>query len=209
MDADLPSAWNALSALAEKRGDHALAYQRARKAYDTDRSMVASVDILTRLFTNALEVGDGENAARWCQEIRDQQPTNWLGPYCDLSRLAWLGPWTAESGEALVREGIERVPDFAGGEVLKARFRLLDAVVLARAGETGKAREILGSLDTADQSLEVLDLMAWARVALGESGRARQLLLSAAEMNPSGARRFLTSRRYADLAPYAVVRADQ
>ncbi len=211
LDADVPGAWDVLSVLAEQRGEHALAYQRARKAYATDHALTVSMDILVRLFTNALELGDDESAARWCQEARDQNPDHWIGPYCDLSRLAWMGPWAGEAGEALVQEGIAKAPDGAQGRVLAARFRLLQAVVLARSGEGDRARSILGSANVAEagQSLEVLDLMAWTRVALGETGRARQLLLAAAEINASAARRFLNSRRYTDLAPYAVVRADE
>jgi DNA-binding SARP family transcriptional activator len=208
LDEDLPGAWNVLSVLAEQRGDHALAYQRARKAYATDHARRVGNDVLVRLFTGALEVGDDENAARWCREARHQYPDHWLGPYCDLSRLAWSGPWSTEASAALLREGMAKAPD-QGGRELETRLQLLHGVVLARGGRMSEARQILAGVDSADRSLEVLDLMAWVRMALGEPGHARQLLVAAADIDPRATRRLMSSRRYADLAPYAVVRADQ
>lgn len=209
-DPALPRAWSILSAMAESRGEFASAYHRARRAYVTDHDLRTPSDILVRLFTNALEVGDAEGAAEWCTEIHRQQPQHWLGPYCDLTRLAWVGPWTVAASDSIRRAGLQEVPEGPAGAPLRARFDLLYAVVLAHRGDGEGAREILASVAGGQpMTLDILDLRAWVRTTLGEPGRAKRLLAIAADQNPQDAARLLKSRRYSGLSSYAVVRSDE
>lgn len=209
-DPGLPRAWSILSALSEKRGDFAAAYHRARRAYITDYDLRAPSDILARLYTNALEAGDVVGAAEWCGEIRRQEPDDWLGPYCDLTHRAWVGPWVVAESDSLLEEGLRLLSGRGAGGELARRFELVHAVVLARAGEAEAARAVLASAGAdAPETLDVLDLQAWVRTALGEPGRARDLLAAAAALNPEAAPRVLRSRRYSDLTAYAVVRNDE
>lgn len=208
-DAGLSRAWTILSALAEKRGDFAPAYHRARRAYVSDYDLRVPTDILARLFTNALEVGDATGAAEWCAEIRRRESDHWLGPYCDLTHLAWVGPWTVAASDSLVEEGIRLVPSNGGEAHIQARFKLLHGVVLAKAGDAAAARRVLATTEPmGPMSLDLLDLQAWIRTALGDNGQARELLATAADLDPDVAPRVLRSRRYADLSTYTLARSD-
>ncbi|MEJ2503764.1 MAG: BTAD domain-containing putative transcriptional regulator, partial [Gemmatimonadota bacterium] len=116
-------AWSMLSDLAERRGDFAEAYNTARRAYAVDRDLGANANILARLFNSALEIGDLDGAARWCAEAHARMPDHWLGTYCDLSRLAWAGPWSASRADSILDAARSTVPDGAMGEHVLLRMK--------------------------------------------------------------------------------------
>jgi DNA-binding SARP family transcriptional activator len=210
LDPNLPRAWNTLSVLSEGRGDFAVAYHRALRAYATDRDVAIPLDVMVRLFTNALEVGDEAAAATWCQEANERRPSHWLGPYCDLVRRAWVGPWTAAAADSLLEAVEARTPDGPMREPLQTRFRLLKGVILARGGDVSGAREILASLDPRQPpDVEVVTLRAWIRTALGDTHEASTLLARGTSGRDPLPPRILRSRRFSDLSSYAVVRSDQ
>lgn len=210
LDPDLPRAWSILSVLSEQRGEFADAYHRARRAYATDHELKVSSDVLVRLFTNALEVGDHEGAAEYCGDIRRQDPDDWLGGYCELMHMAWVGPWDVRRSDSLVEEGLETLAKGGGVPEMESRFRLLRGVIMARAGDRAGARDVLRSVDTASSpSPDVLGLRAWVHTALQERTAAQRLLATAAQMDPDQAQQLLRSRRYSNLASYAVVRRDE
>ena len=209
-DPGLPRAWSILSAMSEQRGDFAEAYHRARQAYATDYALTASLEILVRLFTNALEVGDEEGAVEWCAEIERQQPDDWLGAYCSLTRLAWVGPWTVEEADRLLQEGLGKLGVYGAPTDVESRLRLLHAVVLARAGATGAARQVLRATSVkGTQSVDLLTLRAWVHTALGERSTASALLATAAEIAPQSAQLMMRSRRYGGTTFYAATRRDE
>ncbi len=210
LDPGLPRAWSILSALSGQRGDFAAAYHQARQEYATDHALTASSDILARLFTNALEVGDKEGAAEWCAEIERQQPEYWLGPYCTLTHLAWVGPWDVAKSERLVQDGLEKLGEHGGSSDVETRLRLLQAVVLARAGAGDAARQVLRATSTTGtQNVDVLGLRAWVHSALGERAISSTLLATAAELAPRASPQLLRSRRFGGSTAYAVVRRDE
>jgi DNA-binding SARP family transcriptional activator len=210
LDPNLPRAWNTLSVLSENRGDFAVAYHRALRAYATDRDVAIPLDVMVRLFTNALEVGDDAAAATWCREANERRPSHWLGPYCDLVRRAWVGPWTAMAADSLLEAVEARTPDGPMREPLLTRFRLLKGVILARGGDVSGAREILASLDPRQPpDIEVVTLRAWIRTSLGDTHEARTLLARGSSGHDPAPPRVLQSRRFSDLSSYAVVRSDQ
>jgi tetratricopeptide (TPR) repeat protein len=210
LDPGLPRAWSILSAISEQRGDFAEAYHQARQAYVSDYALTAPAEILVRLFTNALEVGDEEGAAEWCLEIERQHPDEWLGPYCSLTRLAWVGPWNAAEGERLLEEGLGKLGAHGGNMDVDTRLRLLHAVVLARGGASDAAREVLRATSAQGTgSADVLALRAWVHSALGDRSASGALLSAAAELAPGSAPLLLRSRRYSGATSYAVTRQDE
>jgi tetratricopeptide (TPR) repeat protein len=210
LDPELPRAWSVLSAISEQRGDFAEAYHQARQAYTHDYALTVSADVLVRLFTNALEVGDEEGAAEWCVEIERQDPEDWLASYCSLTHLAWVGPWDVAEGERLVQEGLARLGPLGGNADVETRLRLLQGVVLARAGAEDAARQVLRETRTRSmENVDLLGLRAWVHSALGESAVSSSLLAAAAEIAPRSAPQLLRSRRYGGTTSYAVTRQDE
>ena len=150
IDAGLPKAWNVLSALAEERKDYPLAYRRARRAYAADRYLQVPYDILARLFTNAIRVGDAEGTEQWCGEIMERAPHHWMGTYCELSHLAAFGSASIEVRDSLRQRGIEQAQTReTPSKNVEARFNLLHAIGLARSGDIQKARYFLAQAETA------------------------------------------------------------
>jgi tetratricopeptide (TPR) repeat protein len=209
-DPGLDRAWSTLSSLAERRADYAAAYHRARRAYLADYSLRAPVEIMARLFTNALEVGDVEGAARWCEETHRRRPGHWAGYYCDLRQMAWTGAADVARSDSLLREALERVGPAEVAANVGLRLQLVHAVVLARAGEAGEARAILASAEaSAPMTPDLLDLQAWVRLTLGDRVGAQRLLAHASDLNPVAARPLVRSHRYASLASYTVAQREE
>jgi tetratricopeptide (TPR) repeat protein len=199
LDAGRGRAWSTLSALWESRGDFAAANLAARRAYHADVYRIDVQDILVRLFTTSLEVGDTGYATRWCGEIGRMQAGPWLHDYCRLELMAWEGlprGLNADSVQALVREATNG----PGGAAIRGRFEMLAAVVLARAGQREAA---LAALDRARSGSrgdpELGKLEAWAHLLLGDEDRAVELLAEAVAATPPDARGILASRRFASL----------
>lgn len=205
LDPGLARAWSTLSVLAERRADYAVAYQRARRAYAADYNLRMPVEIVVRLFTNALEVGDVEGAAAWCEEAHRRAPDRWTGYYCDLRQRAWVGPWDVARSDALLKEGLARLAPQEEAANVGLSLELVHAVVLAKAGESEAARSILRAAETGNaNSPELLDLQAWVRLSLGDRSGAQQLLARALEINPAAARSLIRSRRYVDLPAHVI-----
>ncbi len=209
-DPGLARAWSTLSVLAEQRADYGAAYHRARRAYIADYSLRVPVDIMVRLFTNALEVGDVEGAARWCQETHRRRPAHWAGYYCDLRQLAWTGPFDVARSDSLLREGLERIGPAESAANVGLRLELVHAVVLAKAGDEDGARALLRSAEGITPTTpDLLDLEAWVRLTLGDRVGALRLLSRASELHPAAARSLVRSHRYTDLGSYMLAQKDE
>jgi DNA-binding SARP family transcriptional activator len=165
-------AWVTLSAMAERRGDFTDAYLSSRRAFAADRDLEHSTEILVRLFSSALEIGDTEGAAGWCAEAHRRLPDYWLGTYCDLSRLAWAGPWSGATADSMLAAVESKLPPGPQGDDVRGRMQLLRAVVLARSGDRVGAEAVLAREDAPQwPSPEMLALEAWTLATLGRCAR--------------------------------------
>ena len=191
-------AWSFLSTIHERRGEFAAANLAARRAYAADAFLENASDILLRLFTTSLEIGDEAAADRWCEEINRRMGGSWVGAYCDLERLAW-GLTEVPAPERL-RERIDEATASAAGRHVRPRLEMLAAIALARAGREVEAREwIDAATRTANGDPHLLQVEARARLALGDHSAARALAQRAITANPRTGATIKQSRQFAAL----------
>ncbi len=204
LNAGLARSWSMLSAIREARGEFAAANLAAGRAYREDAFLENASEILVRLFTTSLEVGDAAAASRWCDEIGQRMTGSWLHGYCALESLAWQDDPGVEVDS--VRSIVDRATSTGGAASMRPRLELLGAVVLAKLGARSEAvraiqdaKQALGN-DPDAPDTDALKIEAWARLALGEEDVALSLLRRVGEANPDGARAASASRRFAAIA---------
>ena len=193
-------AWSVLSGALEMQGDFAAANFAARRAYRADAYLENVGDILARMFSTSLEIGDEAAAERWCDEVVARLGNSWLGGYCRLEQLAWQ----AQSGDDVadrIEDVMESVaPDNPVSVYAEPRLRLLAAAAHAKVGSVEEAEaEIARTGGAGGTAPDLLELEAWARLLLGQEDRAAALLARAIEVNPKGARALMLSRRFDEL----------
>ncbi len=199
LDPGRPFAWAVLSSILEARADFAGANMAALRAYDADPYLAAGNDILVRLFTTAVELGDAAAADRWCQEIQQRMGGAWLSAYCQLEQMAWtgLGGVTPDSALHVVDRATRGDPAAA---VVRPRLQLLAAVAMARSKFDQDARRTVAAADPdAAGDPETQQLEAWAWLVLGEKQRALDLLAQVARANVHAREALLRSRRFDSL----------
>jgi DNA-binding SARP family transcriptional activator/tetratricopeptide (TPR) repeat protein len=199
LDGTRGRAWSMLSGLHQSQGNFAAAHFAARRAHRADPYLENAVETITRLFTTSLEIGDQAAARRWCEELGSRNPNSWLPHYCMLEQMAWYGPAENVTTDS-IRQLIDSAAEAPGGGHGLAGFEMLGAVILARMESPNALEAIDGARQLArpgDAHLLVLE--AWARLAIGDSPRAAELLRQAADMDPRTARPLLASRRFESL----------
>ena len=198
LDAGRARAWSFLSVIRNRRGDFAGAHLAARRAYAADAFLQSTPDILVRLFSTSLEIGDEAAAERWCEEISRRLSGSWLPAYCHLQRLAWGAGSEATPKElqALIDEATTDGP----GRQVRRQLEMTAAVALANAGLETEARQWMERASRAGNTeTNLLELEAWARLALGERAAARELLRQAVASAPHRQPAILESRRFVTL----------
>lgn len=186
-DPSRASAWITLSELLRYRGLQAEAAYAAEQALAKDAFMEDADRIFERLYRIRLQLGQLDEATRWCAEGLRRFPNNWRLVECHLTILSYLPPSAAapDSSRRLLRE-LERLDpaarSTAARRTYQQSYRLLrHAIVLARAGQPDSARAILASARHAAGSDSLLHLSldydeASLRLALGEREAARALI---------------------------------
>lgn len=210
LDPSRGRAWAVLSALHEARGDFAAANLAARRAHRADPYLRNSQEILVRLFTTSLEIGDTASARTWCGELGRRLKGSWLPGYCQLEQLAWRGLEAGVGPDSVWRIVASTTPDGPAGAHIRPRLEMLAAVAFARSGLRTEAERVIQSavLGVRDDP-QAMKLEAWAWCLLGDHDVAVDLLLRAAAANPRGGGGLLVSRRFAVLRHHPAFPATQ
>jgi DNA-binding SARP family transcriptional activator/tetratricopeptide (TPR) repeat protein len=203
LDPGSADSWAVLSAIHEARGDFDAANLAARRAYRADAYVSNANDILARLFRSSLEVGDTASARKWCDELRREIPGSWLTGYCELQLLA------SEAHPGVDADSVRAIIDSAtggpGGSLARPTLEMVGAVVLARAGDRASAKRFIERARQSEgNDPNLLELEAWAHLALGDHARASALLDQLWETDPFAMDAILGSRRFAGLDPIKI-----
>ena len=199
LDPTRPRAWTMLGALLQSRGAFAEARSAAERARRADSFLQYDTDNLARLFDTSLETGDLLAARHWCHELARTFKGTGVQGYCELMLLAYSkpDPRNAELARATLRE---LAGDTAISPPWGPRLHALVAVVLARAGEIGSAREVLARAERQiAHDPELMPLVAWALLHSGDSENAAVLLRQYVAARPFARRGILASERFRDL----------
>ncbi len=203
LDADPHRARSAalLSQILYQRGEFRQAYQAASRAYRADTYAERVEDVVVRLFETSFELGNDDEAAKWCDELRRRAPEHWLQYQCELTLLAF-----ATSGEPDVRKALRafdaarRLPTVAESVSLQAHFTALVGASYARDEQPDSARAVLErALAAAPEDQSTRAVAAATYLRLGDTARGSALIRSYLERAPAYTRRVLSSRLFAPL----------
>jgi serine/threonine-protein kinase len=185
VDADptLASAYSTLSHLYYQPGvaDLAGVVLAARRAYETDAYLENADRILSDLFEATMDLGQFDQAERWCSEGREAFPAD---PRFRMCRLRLMASPAAEPGVDAawrITEAVDSLAPPAERRFQGLLARMYVAGVLARAGLPDSARAVV-SRARADVTSEVdpdrflLGVEAYVRTLLGEPDQAVDLL---------------------------------
>jgi DNA-binding SARP family transcriptional activator/TolB-like protein len=192
LDPHRARAWNVLGGNLLYRGAWADAYWALGRAVSADTHLRNDAEILLRLFTAAWETGNVEGARSWCGLLGERSGGGWPVTVCRLHLLA-----DAEAPDLLLLADLR-----AEGEgwpywtSVAPEFEALGAVLHARAGEEGRAREILAGLPASGEGSDLPSYRAWALWELGDRGEARATLEAHVAEAPALWGGLLKSRRF-------------
>jgi hypothetical protein len=155
------------------QGKYAEAFVYARRAYDSNVFLRYNDEVLTRLFTSALNARDDAAAAYWCQELQKAQPGKWPAVLCRV-HLAGFAPHAVDV-KTLEREidGVNAAPPIR--EMMLPRLKAAYAITLAQVGRPDSARATLASV-AGSKDPEVMLFRAFALAALKDAPQAHAAL---------------------------------
>jgi eukaryotic-like serine/threonine-protein kinase len=187
--------------LYESQGRFGDAKNAAARALRADAYLEEADQVLIRLFQSSFEVGDDNEAGSWCDEVRKRMAGKWPAAYCDLVLLAWSDNVNHDARKALhILENFGQHDRAELRAVMRPYLSIIAAGVVARAGEKGKAEQMLTEARAAaPNDPELLTVEAAVRVQLGEYDTARRLLTNYLERNPSARPRLEQSRIFKPL----------
>jgi serine/threonine-protein kinase len=187
-----PRAWGTLSALLQANGQLAEANLLARRAYEADAYLAESPQLLFRLYHTSLDLGNEQEAVRWCNAGFARFPENWQFTFCQLTILAWPGPARpAAAARADVARAwklvaqLERLSPAEDRATYLPRWQIRVAGALARAGLPDSADAVIRRARAAAPHDAEMDFdEAEARMLLGDREAALRLLARDAAANP-------------------------
>jgi len=195
LDPHRARAWNVLGAAFLHRGAWADAYWALGRAVAADTHLKNDAEIVLRLFTAAWETGNDEGARAWCDLLAERSGQGWPAASCRMHLMA--GATVPDLGRlAAIRSQAETWPYWSS---VAHQFDATRAVLLARAGESARAREILAGLPANPASSELPYLQAWAWLELGEVELARAMLERHIATSPVTLSFLFRSRRFLKL----------
>jgi hypothetical protein len=155
------------------QGKYAEAFVYARRAYDSNVFLRYNDEVLTRLFTSALNARDDAAAAYWCQELQKAQPGKWPAVLCRV-HLAGFAPHAVDV-KTLEREiyGVNAAPPIR--EMMLPRLKAAYAITLAQVGQPDSARATLAGV-AGSKDPEVMLFRAFALAALKDAPQAHAAL---------------------------------
>jgi TolB-like protein len=179
--------WALLSHLLMRNSETAEGKLAALRAYEADPYLTEAPVILFRLFTSSLDLQDGVEAGRWCQEGQERFPVDPRFVECQLWLMALPGqkPEIPRAWE-LLAENVKLYPpnqrDFR-----QRQGQIVIAMALTRAGLADSARAVAqrSRADaTIDPTRELVYLEAILRNQLGDRDEAIRLVSVYLATNP-------------------------
>ena len=180
-------AWALMSHLLMRKSQTAEGKLAALRAYEADPYLTEAPTIVWRLFSSSLDLEDGVEAARWCDEGRRRFPADPRFLECQISVLALPGQ-KPEVGKAweLLADNVRLYPPNQR-DYRQRRGQLWVAMALMRAGLPDSARAVaLRSRADAnlDPTRELIYIEALLRNMLGDRDEALRLVTTYLATNP-------------------------
>ncbi len=173
------SAWALLSHLLMRESQPAEAKLAALHAYEADPYLANASSVLWRLYASSLDLEDGVEAARWCEEGLRRFPKEPEFTECRITLHALPGqrPEIARMWR-LLEENVKLYPPHER-EFRRRRGEMLVAMTLVRAGLPDSARRVAlrARADaTVDPSRDLVYIEAMLRNMLGDRDEALRLV---------------------------------
>jgi len=180
-------AWAMLSHLLMRKSETAEGKLAALRAYEADPYLNEAPTILWRLFSSSLDLEDGVEATRWCDEAYRRFPGDPRFLECQISLLALPGqkPDVSKAWQ-LLEQNVKLYPPNQR-EFRRRRGQLLVAMALVRAGLPDSARSVAlrsRSDATVDPTRELVYIEALLRNMLGDRDEALRLISVYLATNP-------------------------
>ena len=207
-DSTLARALSTLGMIQFARGDFERARLNTERAYRADYYL-AQPDILFRLFSASFEVGQDDEAKKWCTLFNRRFPNDWLGAQCRLALMTWRAdePANADTAWKLVTLAIPRTPP-AIRPAAELQLKTLAAGVIARTVPGDSAARVLErtrALAEEDTRLsdndrrELQRIEAGVRMRMNDTDGAVKLLKQYLQSVPSGRAQQTNSRIFKSL----------
>ncbi|HEU5262790.1 MAG TPA: protein kinase [Gemmatimonadales bacterium] len=184
---DQAAAWALLSHLLMRKSQPAEAKLAALHAYEADPYLANASSVLWRLYSSSLDLEDGVEAARWCDEGYRRFPREPEFTECQITQHALPGRRPdAPRMWRLLDENVKRYPPNAR-EYRRRRGEMLVAMTLVRAGLPDSARRVAlrARADaTIDPSRDLVYIEAMLRNMLGDRDEALSLVGTYLATNP-------------------------
>lgn len=162
-------------------GDLAGVVLAARRAYEADAYLEEADAILWRLYEATMDLGQFDQAERWCREGRSRFPDDHRFRMCRLRLLA-SPALPASAGEAWeLARAVDSLAPEGDRDLQGTMAQMYAGGVLARAGLVDSARSVLsrarsGVTPETDPHDVLLGVEAYARILAEQEDRAIQLL---------------------------------
>lgn len=193
-----PRSESILSQIAWQRGDFRSAYEAALRAYRADAYAANAEDVLLRLFDTSFELGNDDEAAKWCDELRRRAPQSWLQYRCELMLLAFGNSGQPDMRKSLLAlDAARRVRYVSENPAIEAWFVAMVGASYARAEMPDSAQALAErALRQAAGSPTVVPTAASTLLRIGMRERALELLREHLEALPTSRERLLNSRAF-------------
>jgi tetratricopeptide (TPR) repeat protein len=181
LDPAQANAWNVLSALYYRKSppDITGAHINARRALEADAYLAAADEVIWRLVATSYDLGEHDEAAKWCNEGRRRFPGTSRFVLCDLY-IAFMPGVRPDIGR-LWRDAdsVVALTPAPRRALITRQVRLLTAISLATVGQTDSARHVLAAAKwnrTVDPEGVLVAPEALVHERLGERAAAVALL---------------------------------
>lgn len=175
------NAWNILSALYYRKTppDLAGANINARRALDADAYLAAADEVVWRLFATSYDLGQHDQAVRWCDDGHQRFPTQSRFVLCRLY-IGFMREQEPDVAQAFhTADEVVALTPPARRPLVQRQARMLASVALAYSGQRDSARRVLLA-SRADKTIDpdgsLLTPEALVRVRLGDRAEAVRLL---------------------------------
>lgn len=185
-----------------RQGRFEEAFDAGRRALQADVFLRHPDEIRLHMFTSAFHMGDDDEAAQRCEEIRQYMADTNPQAFCSLLQLAWSE--VARADPRLAEYNLQRAGSSESPEMREAHrpyVSMVYAAVLARTGMADSARAVIRQWSARGRPFagDLLELEAAAWTALGEPDSAVALLEEAIAARPASRSRILAMRYFEPL----------
>jgi TolB-like protein len=187
VDGQRASAWSSMSHLLINKGDVAEGKLAAMRSYERDPYLQNANLTVWRLFTTSLNLEDGIEARKWCDEGRRRFPGEYRFYECELMYQSMRG---AEPDVDAAWEAYDRMVDLSPAERVEfnqSKGQMYVAMALAQAGLADSADAVATRARTTpdiDPLRELAQYEAVVRSWLGEPDEGIRLLGLFLSANP-------------------------